>query len=96
MTGASVYIVNQIAYRWRDTNNLFMEVEIMTRISMCLVDTIVLGATWYTMGSMYRLARRTQTAVSLTRFLLIDGKHRCCKTTPMPSDWTLSGTAHLW
>ena len=59
-----------------------MEVEIMVRGSICLADALVLGATWYTTGSIYRLARRTQTAhnVSLTSLLLIDGVYRCHQT----------------
>ena len=55
-----------------------MEVGIMTRVSICLADIVVLSATWYNTGSIFRLARRTETAhnVSLTSLLLIDGVHR--------------------
>ena len=54
----------------------------MTRVSICLADIVVLSATWYTTGSILRLAQTTETAhnVSLTSLLLIDGVYRCHQT----------------
>ena len=100
MTGVSVYIMIQIVYMRQYTNfEWFMEVEIMTRASICLADTVVLSATWYTTGSVLRLARRTETAhmVSLTIRLLIDGAHRCHEIVfvCLKLDFTL-GTAYSW
>ena len=56
-------------------------VEIMTRTSSCLADTLVLCVTWYTTGSIHMFARRMQTEVSLTSLLLVDGAilfHQSC------------------
>ena len=52
----------------------------MTRVSICLADTLVLIATWYTMGNIHALARRVQDDLSLTSLLLVDGMvdYLCC------------------
>ena len=53
------------------------EVAIATRASSCLADTLVLGATWYTTGSIHMFARRAQKESSLTSLLLVDGVFHC-------------------
>ena len=58
-------------------DEILLEVEIITRVSSCLSDALVLCATWYTTGSIHALARSTQTEVSLTGLLLIDGMLVC-------------------
>ena len=72
-------------------------VEIVTRLSLVVADSLVLMGTWRATGGMRMITHGDSDRALLTRCLFRDGKHRgCLRISSEANNGSLSGTSYFW